>query len=60
MAISIDEIYEQAFKSQPLYANKFHIDAAERQFYMNQVADWMKKWQAELDKLYLDSIVKAA
>lgn len=52
MAKLAAESYEETLKSQPLYSNKFHLDDAERARYLQQVPEWFKKWQAELDKIY--------
>ncbi len=45
-------IYEQDFRNQPLYCNKFNLskDCLER--YLQMVPAWVKKWQEELDKIY--------
>jgi len=51
---TIDKIYEQDFKSQPLYCNKFQLDDRERAEYLKQVPDWVNRWQQELDRMYSD------
>lgn len=52
METTIDKIYEQDFKSQPLYRNQFNLDDKEWARYLNTVPVWVKKWQEELDKIY--------
>lgn len=52
MDTNIDKIYENDFKSQPLYSNKFNLDDKERAKYLEMVPAWFKKWQEELDKIY--------
>lgn len=51
MDISIDKIYEEDFKSQPLYRNQFNLDDKKRAKYLEMVPAWVKKWQEELDKI---------
>lgn len=45
-------IYEQDFKNQPLYRNIFNLSKEEQERYLQMVPAWVKKWQAELDKMY--------
>jgi hypothetical protein len=45
-------IYEQDFKNQPLYRNIFNLSKEEQERYLQMVPAWVKKWQAELDKIY--------
>lgn len=52
MDTSIDKIYEEDFKSQPLYRNQFNLDDKERDKYLQMIPAWLKKWQEELDKVY--------
>ena len=52
MEKSINKIYEEDFKSQPLYRNKFNLSKEEQERYLQMVPAWVKKWQAELDKIY--------
>lgn len=42
--------YEETFKNQPLYKNQFNLAPGEKEKYLQQVPDWAKKWQQELDK----------
>ena len=44
-------IYEQDFKDQPLYCNKFNLTKEEQERYLQMVPAWVKKWQEELDKM---------
>ena len=50
--VSIDKIYEEDFKSQPLYRNQFNLEDKERDKYLQMVFKWFNKWQEGLDKLY--------
>ncbi len=52
METSIDKIYEEGFKNQPLYCNKFNVTEEEQERYLQMVPAWVKKWQEELDKIY--------
>lgn len=45
-------IYEQNFKNQPLYRNKFNLSKEEKEQYLQMVPAWVKKWQRELDNMY--------
>ena len=45
-------VYEQTFKNQPLYRNKFNLTKEEQQRYLQMVPAWVKTWQNELDKIY--------
>jgi hypothetical protein len=51
---TIDKTYEEDFKNQPLYCNKFQLNDSERAKYLEQVPDWVERWQQELDKVYSD------
>ncbi len=46
-------------QSQPLYCNKFFADKYEKAAYL-QAPTWVKKWMDELDKIYTQSLYKAA
>lgn len=43
--------YEQTLKNQPLYKNQFNLSPEEKQKYLQQIPEWSKKWQQELDKI---------
>jgi len=45
-------IYEQNFKNQPLYSNKFNLSKEEKEQYLQMVPAWVKEWQKELDNMY--------
>jgi hypothetical protein len=46
-------------KNQPLYNNQFRAGKAEREKYL-QAPAWVQKWMDELDKIYTQSVGKAA
>ncbi|MGS0763733.1 hypothetical protein [Syntrophomonas curvata] len=54
MEALVDKIYEEGFKNQPLYRNKFHLGDKERTEYLHQVPSWVYQWQKELDRIYAD------
>lgn len=43
-------IYENDFKSQPLYDYKFITNKADTENYL-KIPEWLQKWIFELDKL---------
>lgn len=50
MELTLDQVYEEDFRSQPLYQNKFNLSEQERAEYLESAPEWVRKWQEELDK----------
>lgn len=51
--------YEMDLKKQPLYCNAFFATKADKASYL-QAPVWVKAWMDALDKIYDESLAKAA